>query len=44
LALISLIAIIAPRRSSMPLAAYWPLASIVRPSTSGFFVAVCAHA
>ena len=44
LALISLIAIIAPRRSSMPLAAYWPLASIVRPRTSGFFWPACDHA
>ena len=44
LALNSLIAIIAPSRSSMPLAAYWPLASIVRPMTSGFFCAVCDQA
>ena len=44
LALNSLIAIIAPRRSSTPLAAYWPDASIVRPITSGFFWPVCAHA
>ncbi len=39
LALNSLIAIIAPRRSSMPLAPYWPEASIVNPMTSGFFCA-----
>ncbi len=44
LALNSLMAIIAPSRSSMPLAAYWPLASIVRPMTMGFFCAACAHA
>ena len=44
LSLNSLIAIIAPSRSSMPDAAYCPLASIVRPMTSGFFCAVCAHA
>jgi hypothetical protein len=44
LALISLIASIAPRRSSIPLAAYWPLASIVSPMISGFFCAACDHA
>ena len=44
LALNSLIAIIAPSRSSAPEAAYWPLASIVRPMTSGFFCALCAQA
>ena len=43
LSLNSLIAIIAPSRSSPPLAAYWPEASIVRPSTSGFGVAACAQ-
>jgi len=37
LALNSLIAIIAPSRSSLPLAPYCPLASIVSPITSGFF-------
>jgi hypothetical protein len=40
----SLIAIIAPRRSSPPEAPYWPLASMVRPMVSGFFAADCAHA
>ena len=44
LALNSLMAIIAPRRSSAPEAAYWPLESIVRPITSGFFCAACAQA
>ena len=43
LSLNSLIAIIAPRRSSPPLAAYWPLASIVSPITSGFAAALCDH-
>ncbi len=43
-ALNSLMAIIAPSRSSLPLAAYWPLASIVSPMTSGFFCAACDHA
>ena len=28
----------------MPLAPYWPLASMVRPITSGFFCAACAQA
>jgi hypothetical protein len=36
LALNSLIAIIAPRRSSWPLAPYWPLASIVSRSSAVF--------
>ena len=40
----SRIASIAPRRSSMPLAPYWPLASMVRPITSGFFCPACAQA
>ena len=44
LALNSLIAIIAPSRSSAPEAAYWPLESIVRPITSGFFCALWAQA
>ena len=44
LSLNSLIAIIAPSRSSPPRAAYWPQASIVRPITSGFFCAACAQA
>src|SRR5688572_23852527 len=43
LSLNSLIAIIAPRRSSPPLAAYWPEASIVRPMTSGLAVAAWAQ-
>jgi hypothetical protein len=43
LSLNSLIAIIAPRRSSPPLAAYWPEASIVRPTTSGLGVALWAQ-
>ena len=44
LALNSLIAIIAPSRSSAPEAAYWPLESIVKPMTSGFFCALWAQA
>ena len=43
LSLYSLMAIIAPRRSSPPLAPYWPEASMVRPMVSGFAVAACAH-
>ncbi len=44
LSLNSLMAIIAPRRSSPPDAAYWPEASMVRPITSGFFWAAWAQA
>jgi len=40
----SRMASIAPRRSSMPLAPYWPLASIVSPITSGFFCPAWAQA
>src|SRR3982751_6823299 len=43
LSLYSLMAILAPRRSSPPLAPYWPEASIVRPTTSGLAVAAWAH-
>ncbi len=43
-ALNSLMATIAPRRSSTPDAAYWPEASMVRPITSGFFCADWAQA
>ncbi len=43
LSLNSRIASMAPRRSSVPLAPYWPLASMVRPITSGFFCAACDH-
>jgi hypothetical protein len=40
----SRIAIMAPSRSEVPLAPNWPLASIVRPITSGFFCPACAQA
>ena len=43
LSLNSLMAIIAPSRSSPPLAAYWPEASIVSPITSGLACAACAQ-